>query len=175
QAEPYVLKAIFEPFNHPLSGELRINELSPTADWLEIHNASAETVNLHGWQLTDGLHTQRLPDIELAPDAYLLLAEDAFTMEFGLAKEGETLGLYAPDGAFVDRMTYRVDDPPEDFVLLPSGEEWRLESGPGTPGAANPVTVISSVGRADFWWRIIVGGGILGLVILVRIMTASRG
>jgi len=181
--DPPPITAVFEPFTHPLAGQIHISELSPASqdgDWLEIHNASDEIVELHGWQLTDDDHVLRLPDQQLPPGGYLLLAEkperfsekmNVAKLPFGLSKKGEDLGLYAPDGAFVDRIRYTVEAAKGDFVILPYRDDFVAQSGPGTPGTDNPITVVSQVSTPDYWLRIAVGLGVLVLVVLLRVLT----
>ncbi|MGC3959138.1 MAG: lamin tail domain-containing protein [Verrucomicrobiota bacterium] len=83
------------------------------SDWIEIHNAGAETVNLGGWYLTDNsgnLTKWRFPNgLTLPPDTYLLVwasdkdrrnAAAPLHTNFKLTKTaGSFLGLVYSDGA----------------------------------------------------------------------------
>ena len=80
-------------------------------DWIEIHNAGSNIVNLAGWYLTDT--TNRLtnwmfPSISLSPDAYLIVFASGKDRDVGqlhtnfkLSGNGEYLGLIRPDGVTV--------------------------------------------------------------------------
>ncbi len=82
-------------------------------DWIELHNAGADTASLDGWYLTDSaddLTRWRFPAVTLAPDAYLVVfasgkdrrdpAGELHT-NFRLSGAGEYLALVRPDGITV--------------------------------------------------------------------------
>ena len=82
-------------------------------DWIEIHNAGTEAVDLDGWFLTDkadNLTKWTFPSVTLAGDAYLIVfasgknrrdpAGELHT-NFKLSGTGEYLGLVRPDGVTV--------------------------------------------------------------------------
>src|SRR5437016_14664173 len=53
-----------------------VDEDGDTSDWIEIHNAGTNVVDLNGWFLTDkaaNLTQWRFPAVILAPNAYLLV------------------------------------------------------------------------------------------------------
>lgn len=191
------LKAVFEPAEHLLADQVIINEVCPRAgssgDWLEIFNRTTNPVDLTGWFLTDGPHRFILPFSRLDPGDYLVVCRDAIRFQstypaahnvveglsFGLHKRAESLGLYAPDGAYVNRIAYTVDRPDTSFVLAlvrpgldnTDARHWAEQSGPGTPCAANPEELRSSVlSTQDYWLRIGIGTGLLALLIIVRIL-----
>ncbi|PID79570.1 hypothetical protein CSB20_09845, partial [bacterium DOLZORAL124_64_63] len=73
-------------------------------DWLELHNAGADTVSLAGLFLSDNLDNPtkwELPAMDLAPGAFLLvwcdedLAQGPLHAAFKLKAGGEELGLFA--------------------------------------------------------------------------------
>src|SRR5262249_10772115 len=82
-------------------------------DWIEIHNAGANTANLNGWFLTDkasDLMEWSFPSTNLAPNAYLIVFASAkdrrvpgapLHTNFKLSSSGEYLALVRPDGTNV--------------------------------------------------------------------------
>src|SRR6185437_6169303 len=83
----------------------------PTAhpDWIELYNPASTPINLQGWQLKDGtsLTTWTFPaGSSIGANGYLVVAADSKNLtnpaaimhtNFSLAKDGEYLGLFAPD------------------------------------------------------------------------------
>lgn len=195
----YHLKAVFEPFAHPLAGKLMINEVSPndkkTGDWVEFYNASEETVDLKNWIFTDSKNKFRFPDSYLAPKDYLVLCEDsaAFAkvfpkaynfiggMGFGLNKRKEMLSLYSPEGAAVNTIDYNLE--PRDSVftlnlLLPwlnnsDFENWEIRNGRGTPNSANPYYVESTIeAQRKLWMQI---GSALAIILICVLLLVLKG
>ncbi|MEM6768937.1 MAG: CotH kinase family protein, partial [Bacteroidota bacterium] len=162
--KPKKLHATFEPAEHPLAGQIILNEICPRAnssgDWVELFNRSEQTVDLTGWQLSDGKHLTPLPAAQIAPNDYLVICRAPLRflrtypgaynvvagLDFGLDKSGETLGLYGPDGAYVNTVSYAVETPDSSFVVAlvrpgldnEDARHWAVKSGLGTPCAANP-------------------------------------
>lgn len=146
------------PAPEPLWPELIINELMASntstvqepsgawADWVELLNPTDATVSLDGWTLTDdldepGLHT--LLSLDIAPGEHLILwADDDPSLGpdhlgFALDRSGEALGLFAPDGAPVDGLTFGQQADDISLARAPDGgEAWTLAS-PATPGSSN--------------------------------------
>jgi hypothetical protein len=83
------------------------------SDWLELYNASPETVSLEGWYLTDSADTLpqwAFPEVQLQSGDYLVVfasgkdSTDPVTelhTNFKLNNGGEYLALVAPDGATI--------------------------------------------------------------------------
>src|SRR5688572_26694114 len=83
------------------------------SDWIEIYNASTNTVNLGGWYLTDAtnnLTKWQFPSTSLAPNSYLLVfASNKDRRRAGLqlhtnfqpAATGEYLGLVESNGTTI--------------------------------------------------------------------------
>ena len=94
--------------NNSLDDEDRDEE-----DWIEIHNAAADTVNLKGWYLTDNINDLTkwaFPEVTLAPGDYLIVFASGKNRKdplgvlhanFKLSGSGEYLGLVRPDGQTV--------------------------------------------------------------------------
>jgi hypothetical protein len=82
-------------------------------DWIEIHNAGTDTINLEGWYLTDDrdrLTRWPFPRVILEPDDYLVVFASGknrrdpagvLHTNFKLSSTGEYLGLVRPDGITV--------------------------------------------------------------------------
>ena len=83
------------------------------SDWIEIYNASEDTIPLKGWHLTDDFKNYRqwtFPQAQLEPGGFLLVwasgknrtnwIDDLHT-NFKLSSEGEYLALIRPDGKIV--------------------------------------------------------------------------
>ncbi len=195
------IRAVFEPYNHPLAGKVIINEVSPnnkeSGDWLEIFNHSRERVYLKDWILTDSKNEFVFPDASIGSGDYLVLCEDperfrnAFPraynvlggMDFGLNKRRETIRLFANRNAAVDSLSYEL--PPVDSVftlslLLPGlnnsdPENWLMRFGEGSPNAANPYYVQSSIRmRQSQWIQVGAAAGVI-LLCLILLFFRARG
>jgi hypothetical protein len=90
-------------------------------DWFELYNNSSNTVSLAGYFLTDVLTNKTKfeipPGITIPPYGYLLVwADDEaeqnafFTgdlhVNFSLAKSGDSIGLFTPDGIQIDAFSF---------------------------------------------------------------------
>jgi hypothetical protein len=98
------------PFSDVLISEILARPHSPQKDSIELHNASAQPVNVSGWSLTDN---ELVPDKFIIPPGtppipaggYLVFNEDNFNPtpgvppSFALSSLGESVHLFAPDGA----------------------------------------------------------------------------
>lgn len=195
----YQLEATFAPATHPLANEIIINEVCPrssiSGDWIELYNRSELTVDLEGWFLVDDSERRfLLPAAHLDAGSYLVICrrEEAFhssypevhnylgNLPFGLNKEGDRIGLYAADGAYVNAISFEGEaGTPADTALtyalaLPGLDNtrhrnWVREAGPGTPGAANPTYLQSAiVPRQAYWTRIGIGLALLVLLGFVK-------
>ena len=83
------------------------------SDWIEIHNAGTNAVNLYGWSLTDkasNLTQWSFPATNLAPNGYLVVFASGknrrvpgatLHTSFSLKNSGEYLALTQPDGTTV--------------------------------------------------------------------------
>lgn len=189
--EARFLRAVFEPYVHPLRDEIVINEVCPkskfTGDWLELYNRGDSTADLRDWVVTDHRHEFRLPGVTLAAGDYLVICRDlerfrrvhptAYNviggLDFGIHKRGERLGLYSRDGAVVDVMEFRVPTQDTSFsyaLLQPDmdnslARNWHLYPGHGSPARANPYflsTYVQSTQR--YWLRY---GVAIGLVLVI--------
>ncbi len=151
----------------PASAQLRISEfmasnLSVTqdedaaySDWIEIHNASNDAVNLSGWYLTDtetNLVRWMFPATNLPAGGFLLVfasgkdrAAPRLHANFSLSSEGEYLALVRPDGSTVEDEYTAVPEqfPDISYGIQTHGTNPTFRAGlPGyliyhTPGASN--------------------------------------
>ncbi|MEM9990165.1 MAG: CotH kinase family protein [Bacteroidota bacterium] len=187
--EAIQLKAVFEPYQHPLINQLVINEISPnnkkSSDWLELFNNSEHRLPLKDWVIADKKHKFRLPNVTIAPNDYLVICEDSTKfmqvfpnsynvvsgLDFGISKLDEELKIYAADGAMVDSMSYKLEPQDTTFtlsLLLPSYDNalvanWSKRSGIGTPNAPNPYYIASNIRLEQQRWLQV---GMLGSIVL---------
>lgn len=130
-----------------------VDEDGEAHDWIEIHNASAEAIDLAGWHLSneEGSLTQwTFPAHVLAPGAYLIvlasgkdrrgaaLGDDVtFHTNFRLAQEEEFLALVQPDGVTMASVfsPYPRQENAFSYGVLEGGEERYF--GKPSPGKAN--------------------------------------
>lgn len=191
------VRAVFEKFTHPLAGKVIINEISlnnkEAGDWIEFFNYSDQRISLKNWIFTDSKHEYIFPDVIIGANDYLVLVEDSIDfrkvfpdaynvlggMDFGINKRHEVLGLYASFNAAVDSVSY--DIPPTDStytlnLLLPhldnsDLDNWEVRWGPGSPNAANPYYVQSSIRRKqEQWVQMGLASGVVILCILLLVL-----
>ncbi len=90
-------------------------------DWFELYNNNSNTVSLGGYFLTDELTNKFKfeipPGVTIPPYGYLLVWADNETQQnavntgdlhanFSLAKSGDSIGLFTPDGLAIDTITF---------------------------------------------------------------------
>ncbi|MEM6343569.1 MAG: lamin tail domain-containing protein [Bacteroidota bacterium] len=156
--------------------EILINEIaynSPAGydggNWLELHNPTANPVDLSFWELHEADSVFSIPPGTLIPaQGYLLIAETPTALQalipsitatilgptgFGFSNNGETLMLYTESSCQIDSVRYDDEAPwppeadgrgPSLSLSAPSldnalGENWERSPGAGTPGTANDV------------------------------------
>ncbi|MDF1713649.1 MAG: lamin tail domain-containing protein, partial [Akkermansiaceae bacterium] len=118
-----------EPVIVGSSNAIVINEIhfdpedqTSRAEFVELYNQGSESVNLLGWELTDGV-AFIFPSVVLPPGGYLVVGEDPVVLqsEFGvtalgpwagrLSNDGEEIRLRDATGATVDKVDYGVGFP----------------------------------------------------------------
>nr|MCU0509519.1 lamin tail domain-containing protein [Anaerolineae bacterium] len=117
------------PANHLLITEVVYDPAAPepSAEWIELLNASGSPQNLRDWSLRDNSSTDPLPDVTLEAGQYLVVAvnRDEFLAAYpgyggalialaspignGLSNSGDSLALVDPAGVVVDAMSYGDD------------------------------------------------------------------
>ncbi len=149
-------------------------------DWIEIHNAGSNTVNLAGWFLTDTTNNLRkwmFPAVSLARDSYLVVFASnkdrnvgELHTNFRLSDTGEYLALVQPDGVTVATEfapAYPIQAPDVSYGLRGStAQETLLAQGaparalvplndllePPTGGVPNPLRPWTLEGFDDSAW-----------------------
>lgn len=112
-------------------------------DWVELHNAGDQAIDLDGYTLSDQDNDDApwpLPSIVLAPGGFVVFmtgdsAQHDHWFGTGLSSEGETLFLRGPDGALANTLTVPLLHADHSFGPAPNGEERYF--GTPTPDAAN--------------------------------------
>jgi hypothetical protein len=116
----------------------------PDLQWIELHNAGAETADISGWKFTKGVKLEFRAGTEIAPGGFLLCVkdEDAFQGAYrihpaavfagSLKRKGERLELSDASSKVVDSMKYDDTAP---WPVTPDGYSSSLERispvGPG--------------------------------------------
>ncbi len=190
--------AVFEKFEHPLTGKIIINEVScnnkQSGDWVEIYNSAKERVNLRDWILADSKNEFRFPPFTLPPKGYVVVCEDSSDflrvhpqassviggLNFGLSKKRETIQLFSPNASAVDSMGYVLEPMDSLFTLnlllptLDNGDpgNWKITPGAGSPDAANAYYLASQIEyRRKLWMEI---GGAMGVIMLCLFVLVLR-
>jgi hypothetical protein len=150
-----------------LAGSVVINELLASnatnltdedgafSDWLELHNATPNPINLDGWHLTDSaanLAQWTFPNVTLGPNAYMVIFASSknrtnpagnLHTNFNLSAGGEYLGLTRPDSSI--EYEYAPSFPAQtadiSYGLGPDGIT-RFSFPTPTPGAANSIPAV---------------------------------
>ncbi len=116
-------------------------------DWIEISNRSAEPINLKGYALSKNAKNPakwQFPDITIGPDGYLVVLATGNNVtdtqkknletNFGLSAEGDTVFLFSPEGAILDKLSFGRAH--ADVSYGRSGDDLMYYS-VTTPGSAN--------------------------------------
>jgi hypothetical protein len=113
-----------------LSAAIVINEIhydpphrTLPEEFIELHNAGTETIDLGGWRLDDAVRFQLPPDQRIPPGGFMVVAEEpaAFQRRFGFAahgpwfgslrNEGERVRLIDNEGVAADEVSYATGFP----------------------------------------------------------------
>ncbi|MDL2218519.1 lamin tail domain-containing protein [Christensenellaceae bacterium OttesenSCG-928-M15] len=127
------------------AGSYEVN--SDTPDWIELHNSTAQSINLSGYALTDNPKNPTkwvFPDMTIDPGQYLLVLATGndvrdtqkknLETNFGLSSDGEVLLLYSPEAELLDRLA--VKNAGADVSIGRLNDQTLYFDKP-TPGAAN--------------------------------------
>ena len=117
-----------------------------TSDWIELFNTTTERVDLQGWSLSDDWTVPDLhvfpQGVSVEPRGHLMLwasgSDDLVNhVPFGLARDGEAVGLFDPEGRSVDWVQFPAMAADIAYARIRDGwEDWgELED--GTPGSEN--------------------------------------
>lgn len=115
-------------------------------DYIELHNVSAESVNLGGWYLSDDpdyTRKWRVPDeVILAPDEYLIVFAsgldqradlDQLHANFSLSSEGETLTFSDANGRIMDQISFDLMKADVAYALQADGTWIQTTATPAQP------------------------------------------
>ena len=121
-------------------------------DWFELYNPGSNAVSLAGYFLTDTLTNKFKYEIpagySIPAHGYLLVWADNETGQnnssqpdlhanFNLAKSGEAIGLFTPDGILIDSVTFGGQTTDISMGRFPDGNGTFLLLTNSTPGTAN--------------------------------------
>ncbi|MBN1358012.1 lamin tail domain-containing protein [Candidatus Bathyarchaeota archaeon] len=145
-------------------------------DWIELYNASNETIDLGGMYLTDDLADPtawRFPnDTLIESGGYLLIwaggssDNSSLHTSFGLNANGEAVGLFASDGVkLIDSVTFVKQLGDVSYGRMPDGgENWDYLL-KATPGWGNDKRQPGS--DTSVWLVVLLIGTIIGLSAIV--------
>jgi len=116
-------------------------------DWIELYNPTSEMVSLDGWSMTDDLEdSDRVAldsSLEIPGGGFLLLWASGDPglgpkhLDFQLNVDGESIGLYRPDGVATDRLTFAEQAADFSAARVPDGEKNWAITATATPGSSN--------------------------------------
>jgi hypothetical protein len=116
-----------------------------TPDWVELVNLGADDVPLEGFWMSDDLdepNLHELGDLTIPAGGFLVLQADndpgagATHLGFKLGRESDSVGLFAPDGTPLDRVTFESVGDGQVVGRLPDGGTLTMLS-VASPGASN--------------------------------------
>jgi hypothetical protein len=127
-----------------------------SADWIELYNNGTSAINLNGYFLSDNLKTPNkwaISKVTIPAKGYVIFWADskdsANHTNFNLSASGEKIGLYQPDLAVIDTLSYGLQDPNISFGRKSDGSsEWALFTQP-TPRASNNTINYSGIVKSD--------------------------
>lgn len=142
-------------------------------DWFELYNAGSAPVDLGGYSLTDNPANPDQSVIPagtiIQPRGYLLVWADdesatngQLHVSFRLSADGESIGLYAPDGSQVDSVTFGPIARDVSGGRMPDGGAIAsslaaatpgFSNGGGNPGAIEFTTITRSNGQVSLSWN----------------------
>jgi len=125
-------------------------------DWFELYNPSAIDANLGGHYLTDNLTITNMfavPSGTIVPgEGFLFVWADNdaadnspgmdLHVNFGLSRNGDTIGLYSPSGSLVDAVVFGPQGNNQSDGSWPDGSPDIFPMTPSTPGDTNSVFII---------------------------------
>lgn len=151
-------------FSYSQESGLRINEFQASntgtivdddglySDWIELYNASSNSINLAGWSLTDNIALPKkwiFPSVSLNAGGYLLVFASGndrripgkpLHVGFKIGSSGEFMGLYSPEGQPISVFNpFPLQETDQSYGYL--NDAWLAFRSP-SPGSANTDTSI---------------------------------
>jgi hypothetical protein len=154
--EPTPPRVIVNELSAANRGSVRAPD-GDAVDWIELYNPQLRDVDLSGWTLSDDFtepDKARLPDRTILPaGGFIVFWSD--DLPFGLAQEGEGVGLHRPDGTLSDWVTFPGQRDDTAWARLPDGDGAFREVERGTPGEPNAELRVETVTLValDATWR----------------------
>jgi len=125
-------------------------------DWFELYNPAQSDADLTGFTLTDNLSVTNkfaIPTGTIVPaDGFLFVWADNDTeqngpgidlhVNFGLSRNGDSIGLYSPSGLLVDSATFGPQGNDHSYGSWPDGADATYTMTPPTPGDSNSVFAV---------------------------------
>ena len=130
-----------------------LSDLGEPADWIELHNPTAEALDLSGFGISDDwtaplLHTLPAGTV-IDPGGFLLLWADGqdgdLHLPFRLDAGGEGVGVFTPDGEAVDWVVFSALEDDTAYARLPDGSDDWVTMPWGTPGTANALLALEAL------------------------------
>jgi hypothetical protein len=142
---PAIGQVVINEFGASNSFTIDDPDYDESADWIELYNTDAQSVNLKGFYLTDNFGTpdkwQIADDAIIAPGGFLLIWSDGrdngLHTGFKLSSGGEELALFTPSSGLVDSVTFSTQQADVSYGRVTDGNtEWGYFRDP-TPGKTN--------------------------------------
>lgn len=143
---------------------LRITEILPAPlpgqpEWVEIHNPTAQSVDLAGWSIGDRNRRTELRG-EIRAGAFLVVTTQSLDSEAdsiivelignGLNNDADNVSVFDPDGRPVHEVSYGHDDlpaPARGLSIAVEPEHWTVTAHP-TPGTADVTPLLGDAFRS---------------------------
>ncbi|MBC7187616.1 MAG: lamin tail domain-containing protein [Calditrichaeota bacterium] len=103
-------------------------------DWIELYNASSQTVDITGFKIYDSggkagtKPKKEFPAGTVIPPlgVYVVVTEDGTASAFGLSSSGETVWLEDATGAVIDTVAFPALATTESYGRYPDGGPWQI-------------------------------------------------
>ena len=152
---------LYEPAPAKPAPEIRLNEImalnlsavtngNDSPDWVELHNASNQSMSLAGWSLSDDGNERKfvLPELASIPAGgyFVVWCDDrtnapGFHAGFSLNQEGETLFLFDAQTNRIDAVSFGLQIANASLGRMGSDHLWQLTV--PTPGATNEAAEVA--------------------------------
>lgn len=129
--------------------ELLIDPVAPGSDaedeFVEIHNAGSDAVQMEGYVVKTGSHQHTLPSSLLGPDEYMIITSGESSIS--LTNSGGVANLLDPTGAVIDTAgAWESAQAGASWALIEDAWRWTLTP---TPREANIYTPLPGASAAD--------------------------